>query len=221
MSAIIPDVIDHLVGIRPGSSLDRLRDQRPQARENAQKSYVALFHPEFPGDVTALERYAVAAFVAGLHQQPYVTNFYAAALQKLASAEIVDAIDAEIARSSAKGPYGRYPQGPLTVEDEEGLDYEVSPDHRDRLGSRLAAALQHAHLLVLHPRDASPASLQKLLDAGWSTTDIVTLSQLVSFLSFQIRVVAGLRALVGAFAVESTDADFVQIFTGALASGAV
>jgi CMD domain protein len=86
---------------------------------------------------------------------------------------------------------------------------------------RLAAALEHAHLLIFHPRDASPAALQKLLDAGWSTTDIVTLSQLVSFLSFQIRVVAGLRALAGASAIESTDAEFLQIFTGVLASGAV
>jgi uncharacterized protein YciW len=33
------------------------------------------------------------------------------------------------------------------------------------------------------------------VDAGWSTTDIVTLSQIVAFLSFQIRVIAGLRVL--------------------------
>ena len=104
----------------------------------------------------------------------------------------------EIARGSVEGPYGRYPQGPLTIEDKEGPDYQVSTDNRERLGSRLAAALEHAHLLVFHPRDASPAALQRLLDAGWSTTDIVTLSQLVAFLSFQIRVVAGLRVLVGA-----------------------
>jgi CMD domain protein len=221
MSTIIPDVIDHLAGVRPGSSLDRLRDQRPQARENAQKSYLALFEPEFPGNVTALERYAVAAFVAGLHRQPRVTDLYAAALHKLGSPEVVDAIDAEIARGSVEGPYGRYPQGPLTGEDEEGPDYQVSPDHKDRLGSRLAAALQHAHLLVFHPRDANAGALQRLLEAGWSTTDIVTLSQLVAFLSFQIRVVAGLRALAGASVVETADTDHTQIFTGVLASGAV
>ena len=34
-----------------------------------------------------------------------------------------------------------------------------------------------------------------MLNAGWSTTDVVTLSQLVSFLAFQIRVVAGLAAM--------------------------
>jgi uncharacterized protein YciW len=39
--------------------------------------------------------------------------------------------------------------------------------------------------------------MQPLLDAGWSTTDVVTLSQIAAFLSFQIRVVAGLRVLAG------------------------
>jgi uncharacterized protein YciW len=59
------------------------------------------------------------------------------------------------------------------------------------------AAFEHVHLLVLHPRDADPAALQALLDAGWSATDIVTLSQITAFLSFQIRVVVGLRTLAG------------------------
>jgi len=221
MSSIIPDVIDHLAGIRPGSSLDRLRDQRPQARENAQKSYLALFQPEFPGDVTALERYAVATFVAGLHRQPHLVDFYAADLQTLGSSEISAALQAEIARGSVEGPYGRYPLGPLTIEKVEGPEYRVSAEHKDRLGPRLAAVLEHAHLLVFHPRDASPAALQKLLDAGWTTTDIVTLSQLVSFLSFQIRVVAGLRAVAGASAAAPIDAEFTQILTGVLASGTV
>jgi CMD domain protein len=221
MSTIISDVIDHLAGIQPGSSLDTLRGQRQQARENAQKSFQALFEPEFPGDVTAIERYAVATFVAGLHRQPHVTGFYAAALQKLGHPELADAINGEIVRGSVEGPYGGYPEGPLSVEDKDGLEYQVSADNRESLGPRLAAALEHAHLLVFHPRDASPAALQKLLDAGWATTDIVTLSQLVAFLSFQIRVVAGLRALAGSSAIETTDAEYTQIFTGVLASGAV
>ena len=43
-----------------------------------------------------------------------------------------------------------------------------------------------------------PDALQALLDAGWSTTDIVTLSQIAAFLSFQIRVIAGLRVQAAA-----------------------
>ena len=66
------------------------------------------------------------------------------------------------------------------------------------LGARLTAALAHAHVLVFHPRDASAAALQELLDAGWTNTGIVTLSQLVAFLAFQIRTVVGLRVLAAA-----------------------
>ena len=92
----------------------------------------------------------------------------------------------------------RYPAGPLSAKTRPGLIYRVSAATSRLLGARLVAAFEHVHLLVFHPRDAAPAALQALLDAGWSTTDIVTLSQLVAFLSFQIRVVAGLRALAGA-----------------------
>jgi CMD domain protein len=191
-----PDVIDLLAGIEKGSRLDRLRAERQQARDNAQKSYQALFAPKFPGGVTAEERYAVAAFVAGLHRDASVLAFYMDGLAaQNASQRIAEAIKAEIMRGAADGPYGRYPRGPLTVEDEAGPVLQISEANRRTLGVRLSAALEHAHLLVFHPRDASPAALQSLLDAGWSTTDIVTLSQLVAFLSFQIRVVAGLRVL--------------------------
>jgi hypothetical protein len=55
--------------------------------------------------------------------------------------------------------------------------------------------LRHAHFLVFHPRDAQPQRLRVLEAAGWSADDIVVLSQLVAFLSFQIRVVAGLCVL--------------------------
>ncbi|MFT4004057.1 MAG: CMD domain protein, partial [Rhizobium sp.] len=75
------------------------------------------------------------------------------------------------------------------------LVYEVTSENRDALGPKLAAALEHSHLLVFRPREASAAALQKLLDAGWTATGIVTLSQIVAFLAFQIRVVAGLKAL--------------------------
>ena len=62
----------------------------------------------------------------------------------------------------------------------------------------MVEVFNHLHLLIFHPRDAAPGALQELLDAGWSTTGIVTLSQIAAFLSFQIRVVAGLRALTAA-----------------------
>ena len=39
------------------------------------------------------------------------------------------------------------------------------------------------------------SQLGELIEAGWSATVIVVISQLVAFLSYQIRVVAGLRVL--------------------------
>jgi CMD domain protein len=196
MNEMEPDVIDLLSGIEKGSPLDGLRAQRQAARENAQKSYQALFAPTSLGSVSAKERHAVAAYVAGLHRDAGTLAFYMAGLgAQNASRGVVEAIMAEIAHGAAEGPFGRYPRGPLAKEDKAGLVGRISEANRRTLGARLSAALEHAHLLVFHPRDASPAALQVLLDAGWTTTEIVTLSQLVAFVSFQIRVVAGLRIL--------------------------
>ena len=66
----------------------------------------------------------------------------------------------------------------------------------DALGERLAAALAHAHLLVFRPREAAAAGPRARCSMRAGATDgIVTLSQLVAFLAFQQRVVAGLRVL--------------------------
>lgn len=197
-ASAVPDVIDRLVGIAPGSHLDRIRAQREQARTNAQQSYLSLFAPTPPvyGNFETADRIAVAAFVAGLHGQADVARFYADALAgQGARTGVAEAIAIETQRGAAQGPYGRYPAGPLSAEDAPGLSYAVGAAQRPVLGERLSAGLAHAHLLVFHPRDASPGSLQALLDAGWSSTEIVTLSQLVAFLAFQIRVVTGLQAL--------------------------
>ena len=192
------DVIDAMVGIAPGSHLDAIRARRPEARTHAQATYRALFAPEVPGGVTAQERFAVGTFVAGLHGEGATAGFYAAGLSASgASAALRGAVDAAIVEARTQGPYGRYPAGPLSREDMAGPVYRAGAETRHALGPRLAAAVDHAHMLVFHPRDAAPGALQALLDAGWSTTDIVTLSQIVAFLSFQIRVVAGLRTLAG------------------------
>ncbi len=185
------DVIDGLVGITPGSKLDAIRAQRSEARKHAQASYTSLFEPKDLGGVSADERHAIAAFVAGLHGEPRTDAFYAAKLP----ADLRTAVATEVSAAKSKGPYGRFPKGPLSVEDAPGPTWKVSDAGRAALGSRLTAAFEHTHMLVFHPRDASAPSLQSLLDAGWTTTDIVTISQLVSFLSYQIRVVSGLTVL--------------------------
>jgi len=191
-----PDIIDTLAGIKPGSALDAIRARRLQARDNAQKSYLSLFEPIDAGDVSLLERAAVAAFVTGLHGESPVATFYREKLAASAGgAALLEAIDAEIARGRTSGPYGSFPAGPLSVENTAGLIFRVSAAGKSVLGARLVAALEHAHLLVFRPRDAASTDMKALLAAGWSTTGIVTFSQLVAFLSFQVRVVSGLRTI--------------------------
>lgn len=191
-----PDIIDTLAGIKPGSALDSIRARRLQARDNAQKSYLSLFEPIDAGDFSLLERAAVAALVTGLHGESPVATFYRDKLA--ANAALLEAIEAEIARGKTSGPYGSFPAGPLSVENTAGLIYRASAASKSVLGTRLVAAFEHAHLLVFRPRDAASTDMKALLAAGWSNTGIVTFSQLVAFLSFQVRVVSGLRTLAAA-----------------------
>ena len=190
------DVIDTLAGIAPGSPLDAVRAQRPQARLHAQASYDLLFTPLSDADASKLERFAIACFVAGLHEQPQIAASYGKGLVPAdAPAMLQAAIGAAVATAKVEGPYGRYPKGPLSIEDQTGPVHRIAAPTREVLGPRLAAAFEHAHMLVFHPRDSAPSYLQALIDAGWSTTGIVVISQLIAFLSYQIRVVAGLRVL--------------------------
>jgi CMD domain protein len=193
MTVPTPDVIDRLADIHPGSFVDRIRKERPETRANAQKSYLALFEPGHEGDVTRIERLLVATFVAGLHSADAAETFYASGVD--GAAPLIAAVKSEIEAGQAQGPYGKYPSGPLSSEDKPGPAFTVSVSGHAALGQKLAAALEHSHLLVYRPREASPEALQVLLDAGWTTTAVVTLSQIVAFLAFQIRVAAGLAAL--------------------------
>ncbi|MBS1907745.1 MAG: CMD domain protein [Actinobacteria bacterium] len=189
------DLIDDLVGIAAGSPLDALRAKRPVARSDAQATYDGLITA--PADLaraTAAERAALGYWVAALSRADGLAGHYRSLLDA-ADPEVRAAIDAALPGALTTGPYGSYPEGPLSVEDEDGLHWIAAAALRDAVGERLAAALEHAHMLTYRPRDASPDALQLLLDAGWSTDGVVTLSQLVAFTHFQLRVVAGLTVL--------------------------
>ncbi|WP_293950911.1 alkylhydroperoxidase domain protein [uncultured Corynebacterium sp.] len=184
------DIIDMLVGV----DLPELRDNRPQARDNAQKSFEALLEPINPGTFSFGERYAVATYVAGLHRFEPAVDLYQDLLLDDApttlALAVADAIDATV----SAGPYGTYRESGLAGESEPGASVR---NDAARLGERLAAAFDYAHLLVFHPRDSRPEVLGRLSAAGWSADDTVSLSQLISFLTFQLRVAYGLRTLNG------------------------
>ncbi|MCE7989053.1 MAG: CMD domain protein [Caldilinea sp. CFX5] len=71
-------------------------------------------------------------------------------------------------------------------------------EQRDRsvtLDPRTTAIMRHVDLVTRTPGAATPADLAALQASGLSVTAIVTLSQLIAFLSFQVRTLTVLTVL--------------------------
>ncbi|MFE1645939.1 CMD domain protein [Microbacterium sp. P01] len=190
------DIIDLLSGAAASSDIASIRGHRPQAREQAQRSFSALFEPADPGTFPVADRYAVAAYVSGLHGFPAASAFYSDLLAD-EDAELSAPVAALVRATATSGPFGTYREEGLQGENTSGTAFDASEDRAGVFDTRLRAAFAHAHLLVFRPRESSGAALAALADAGWSDDDIVTLSQLVAFLSFQLRTAWGLRVLAG------------------------
>jgi CMD domain protein len=62
---------------------------------------------------------------------------------------------------------------------------------------KLAALIRHVDLVARAPKDAERGDIERLRAAGIADADIVRLSELVAFVSYQIRVAAGLRLMRG------------------------
>jgi CMD domain protein len=71
---------------------------------------------------------------------------------------------------------------------------EHSPDGTG-LPARDAAILRHTDRLTLAPDAATPAHIAELKAVGLTPRDIVTIAQLITFETFQVRVLVGLRLL--------------------------
>jgi uncharacterized protein YciW len=76
-----------------------------------------------------------------------------------------------------------------------------APDRDEPSAPALPAMLTFAATLTTDPRLGDRAALQALRDTGLADAAIVALAQLVAFLSYQLRVVAGLQAMRAAAGV--------------------
>ena len=65
----------------------------------------------------------------------------------------------------------------------------------DAAAPRLRAILAFTRTLIEKPVEGDKAALEALPAAGLSTPAVVTLAQLIAFLSYQVRLIAGLDAL--------------------------
>lgn len=67
----------------------------------------------------------------------------------------------------------------------------------DAAGPRLAALLRHAELVANRPAACGQAEIDGLRALGLSPQEVVALTQLVAFVPYQVRLLAGLRAMQG------------------------
>ena len=199
------DIVDQIVGVTP--ELDALRRRRPVTRQQLQASFDALFAPVSTEEVSQAERELIAAFATRLADDTDATGTFYADRALAVDPQRATVVIAEATDAAVTGPFGSYTEAGLQGENTEGERYTPSPEVAEVLGERLAAALAHTHLLVFRPRESAAADIQRLVDAGWSADGIVTLSQLVSFLAFQQRVITGLKVLAAAGIAAASDSE--------------
>jgi len=89
-----------------------------------------------------------------------------------------------------------YEQALNALDVEDGIRRAVLDDAPGSLADgRLRVILEFTRKLIVKPVEGDAAAIRQLEAAGLAMPDIVTLAQLVAFLSYQIRVAAGLIAM--------------------------
>jgi uncharacterized protein YciW len=161
----LPDLLDRLLDIQPGTPLHAVRHARDKVASATQGSQALFFDPALKSALSLRERLWVAYYAARLTPNATLMAHYLAQLQALT---VDDALLAAVDAGAIE-----------TLDD-----------------ARLAAILRFARTLIQAPVHGDQAALQALQRQGLSTEEIVVLAQLVAFLSYQVRLAAGLGALL-------------------------
>ena len=158
------DVLDHLAATGPGSAVAALRATRPDLTRFSQASYASLLEPDGDDGLPRRECEMVALRIARLIPDQRLAAWHEARLIAVTGT-------AETAAAVDAFP-------------------AVSPE----LTLREVAILRHTDLVTQRPTEAEATDIEALRTAGLSTREIVTLSQLIAFVAFQVRILATLRA---------------------------
>jgi len=167
----IHDDTARLAGIALTGSVAALRAARADATRYTQGSFDALFDPIATG-LSLDERFAAACYAAALSAAPEAARAYRERLLALGSSA----------------------EGAIAVL-ERFVDTGVTHANSADIDARLAAILKHTHALTTLTPNPGKSALLRVKQAALSTPEIVALSQLVAFVTYQVRVVAALRAL--------------------------
>ncbi|WCM91047.1 peroxidase-related enzyme [Acidovorax sp. NCPPB 2350] len=191
-STATTDVVDQAASLAPGDALHALRRQRDKVVQATQGSHDGLLDPALAGPALA-ERLLAALHIARKAGSEALAAHYRGRLQALAVLTAAQAAALEGA-----------PRADVAAAD-----------------ARLGAILAFADTLADRPVEGDKAALLTLPGAGLSTPEVVALTQLIAFVAYQVRVVAGLQALAAlppegtvpaasAAAVEAAGAPFVH-----------
>lgn len=159
-------VIPRAAGVRVGSAAATVLTARERVLELSQNSHDALLAPTDPGGLSLPLRAALATRVATINADGALIDHYRA---------LLDAAD-ETSQSIVSVADPTY----------------MPPAEGDRW---LTAVVAHADLLAIAPQDSNKATIEALRAAGVEDPDIVRLTQLVGFVVYQARLVAGLRLI--------------------------
>jgi CMD domain protein len=159
------DVVNSILGIDEDSPIAILRNQKPTLIAEVQDYYLSLFEPSVSSN---------AAFP--------VTDRYLVAVRVASHTGSVDVANWYAQLASSAG----------VSDDTIGQVRNVAVP--DSSATPLGAAIRHADLLTTRTSSARKSDLEALKEAGFSPAGIVSLSQTIAFVSYQLRLIAGLRA---------------------------
>ena len=158
------DVIDRLLGLKPGDATYELRHARGKVVEATQAFHQLAF---FAPDLTPKVRH-----------------------DRLLAAAVL---------AQATGPQAladEYPRLLLSAEASEA--HRAALDGAETSGApAIDALVRYARTLALKPATADRNALLALVDAGWAPREVVSLAQIMGYVSYQARMLIGLSALQG------------------------
>ena len=170
MTQINSDLIDRLAGLTSADPSYAIRHQREKLALATQGSYDALFDPSL-ADLSLSERLLVALYVCQLTSAVELAAHYR---DQLLTAPVFGALNPQVAALVRGG---------------KALSKDAVTEQR------LHAIFHFARVLIENPIDGDKRLLHSLPAAGLTTPAIVALAQLIAFLSYQTRLLAGLRAM--------------------------
>jgi uncharacterized protein YciW len=159
-----------LAGVAPGTDLAAALERREEILRLSGAAEKAVLAPAAPGGLSHAERAALACRMALMNADEKLAGHYRGMFEAAGAPGTLAALLDPAAGADAAGANGAG-------------------------DARLRAILRHVDMVTRAPRQATRADIEALKAAGVEEADIVRLSELVAFVNYQARVIAGLRLL--------------------------